>query len=105
MRLTVDDRCGKDSRGWCAAIFTGGLISGGPAFMHARRRVTLTALSTLGATVGLTPMEAHAAASGTTVYVDNSNPAKCSDAGPAAGSQATPYCTITAAGDAAQPGW
>jgi parallel beta-helix repeat protein len=66
------------------------------------RRVTLLALSTL-ATAGLAPISSAHAATGTTIYVGQSNSVqRCSDNGP--GSAAAPFCTFPEALAAAGPG-
>jgi parallel beta-helix repeat protein len=67
------------------------------------RRITLAALSafsTVGAAAGLAPTVAHADTA-TTIYVDNGS-AQCSDTG--SGTEAAPFCTVQAAGNAATPG-
>lgn len=69
------------------------------------RRVTISAaaLFVLGS---MTAAPAARAASATTLYVGTHWPsATCSDTAAGAGSQATPFCTIQAAVDKAQPGY
>src|ERR1051326_9204243 len=65
------------------------------------RRIT-TSTAILIATGSLTPVVAHAAAVGVTLYVNNAPSARCSDSG--IGSSTAPYCTIQAAVNAAKPG-
>jgi hypothetical protein len=50
------------------------------------------------------PQRASAAVTGTGIYVDNDISAHCSDTSGTSGSETTPFCTIQAAEDVAQPG-
>src|ERR1051326_2237688 len=70
--------------------------------MRRTRTITTIALSTFAAVGGVLPTTAKAA-DGPTVYVDNAND-ECIDTGAAAGSQATPFCTLSKAGPAIVPG-
>ena len=59
-----------------------------------RRRVAATAALALSIT-SLTPFAAHAASSGASTYYVSTNGSVCDDTGP--GTEAEPFCTITAA--------
>ena len=67
---------------------------------------SLAALAVAGLVVGagLAAVPTAAVADGSTLYVNNKATAGCSDTAAGAGSQATPYCTVQAAADVAQPG-
>jgi Right handed beta helix region len=58
----------------------------------------------VGVAVSGAPQRASAAVVGPDIYVDNLSGANCSDTGSASGSEATPFCTISAAAAVAQPG-
>jgi len=68
--------------------------------MRSHKRLTAVALSVAVTGIIAVPQQASAA-TGTTLYVDNSSTA-CTDSG--TGTQAAPYCTIQAAADAATAG-
>ncbi|MFD8086802.1 right-handed parallel beta-helix repeat-containing protein [Kitasatospora sp. NPDC059722] len=70
--------------------------------MSIRRHIGIAAALVSSAIAGTTLSVGAAHADATTLYVNNSPTAHCSDAG--TGAQAQPYCTVQAAADAAQPG-
>ena len=58
----------------------------------------------VGVAVSGAPQRASAAVVGPDIYVDNLSGANCSDTGSTSGSEATPFCTISAAAAVAQAG-
>jgi hypothetical protein len=58
----------------------------------------------VGVAVSGAPQRASAAVVGPDIYVDNLSGANCSDTGSTSGSEATPFCTISAAAAVAQQG-
>jgi PKD domain-containing protein/parallel beta helix pectate lyase-like protein len=65
-------------------------------------RATVPAAFLLAAAGSLTPIAAHATTTATTLYVNNSTTAHCSDSG--TGTSTAPFCTIQAAAKAASAG-
>ncbi|MFJ9847313.1 right-handed parallel beta-helix repeat-containing protein [Kitasatospora sp. NPDC101155] len=69
------------------------------------RTKRLAAIAALALSVtGVLPLAGTAQATVTDLYVNNGSGAGCSDTAPGAGSQAVPFCTISAAADIVQAG-